>query len=63
MSNKSYPLERIELADLHRDLFEAGLVVSTGGNISSRVNDGFLIKPSGVALSGPHSREHDFVHS
>lgn len=49
MSNKPYPLERIELADLHRDLFEAGLVVSTGGNISSRVNDGFLIKPSGVA--------------
>ncbi len=40
--------ERQLLADLHARLWEAGLVVWTGGNISQRVDEGFLIKPSGV---------------
>ncbi len=39
---------RAQLEKLHRDLFAAGLVVWTGGNISQRVAGGFLIKPSGV---------------
>lgn len=37
-----------ELVRLHQELRQAGLVVWTGGNISTRVDDGFLIKPSGV---------------
>lgn len=41
--------ERKALALLHRQLFDAGLVVWTGGNISQRVDEGFLIKPSGLA--------------
>lgn len=41
--------ERNKLAELHADLWEAGLVVATGGNISQRVKEGFLIKPSGLA--------------
>jgi L-ribulose-5-phosphate 4-epimerase len=44
-----YSAQRDELVALHRDLYDAGLVVWTGGNISTRVPDGFLIKPSGVA--------------
>ena len=40
--------ERTALAQLHRQLFDAGLVVWTGGNISQRVEGGFLIKPSGL---------------
>lgn len=40
---------RTQLAKLHADLFAAGLVVWTGGNISQRVEEGFLIKPSGLA--------------
>ncbi|MEY3889308.1 MAG: hypothetical protein RI931_430 [Actinomycetota bacterium] len=40
--------EREQLALLHADLWDAGLVIWTGGNISQRVEDGFLIKPSGV---------------
>ena len=40
---------RLQLADLHADLYEAGLVVWTGGNISQRVAEGFLIKPSGLS--------------
>lgn len=43
--------ERQALADLHAQLFEAGLVIWTGGNISQRVDGGFLIKPSGVLYS------------
>ena len=39
---------RQQLAALHSDLWDAGLVVWTGGNISQRVEGGFLIKPSGV---------------
>jgi L-ribulose-5-phosphate 4-epimerase len=39
------------LADLHSQLFEAGLVVWSGGNISQRVEGGFLIKPSGLMYS------------
>lgn len=40
---------RKQLSDLHADLYEAGLVVWTGGNISQRVAEGFLIKPSGLS--------------
>lgn len=43
--------ERAKLAQLHAQLWDAGLVVWTGGNISQRVDDGFLIKPSGVQYS------------
>lgn len=43
--------EREHLANLHGQLWDAGLVVWTGGNISQRVDNGFLIKPSGVAYS------------
>lgn len=44
-----YQSEREELVRVHRLLWDAGLVVWTGGNISSRVEEGFLIKPSGVS--------------
>ena len=40
--------QRASLLDLHHQLFEAGLVVWSGGNISQRVEGGFLIKPSGL---------------
>lgn len=43
-----YESERIKLLRLHRELKDSGLVVWTGGNISQRVENGFLIKPSGV---------------
>lgn len=43
-----FPNERQLLADLHQQLWDAGLVIWTGGNISQRVEGGFLIKPSGV---------------
>jgi L-ribulose-5-phosphate 4-epimerase len=43
-----FPKERQLLADLHQQLWDAGLVIWTGGNISQRVEGGFLIKPSGV---------------
>jgi L-ribulose-5-phosphate 4-epimerase len=43
-----FPDERKVLADLHQQLWDAGLVIWTGGNISQRVEGGFLIKPSGV---------------
>jgi len=43
-----FPNERQLLAELHKQLWDAGLVIWTGGNISQRVEDGFLIKPSGV---------------
>lgn len=46
MSN--FEVERKQLAELHQQLYAAGLVVWTGGNISMRVDGGFLIKPSGV---------------
>lgn len=39
---------RATLSELHAELFAAGLVVWTGGNISQRVAEGFLIKPSGI---------------
>ena len=47
MSN-NFVQERKLLAELHQQLFEAGLVVWSGGNISQRVEGGFLIKPSGL---------------
>ena len=40
---------RANLAKLHQQLWQAGLVVWTGGNISQRIEGGFLIKPSGLA--------------
>ena len=40
--------QRRKLADLHAQLWDAGLVVWSGGNISQRVEGGFLIKPSGL---------------
>ncbi|MEY3029077.1 MAG: hypothetical protein RL198_474 [Actinomycetota bacterium] len=40
---------RAQLESLHRQLFAAGLVVWTGGNISQRIEGGFLIKPSGIS--------------
>jgi L-ribulose-5-phosphate 4-epimerase len=40
---------RVNLAKLHQQLWQAGLVVWTGGNISQRIEGGFLIKPSGLA--------------
>lgn len=43
--------EREQLAQLHSQLWDAGLVVWTGGNISQRVDNGFLIKPSGVSYA------------
>ncbi len=43
-----YTKQRENLAQLHAQLWDAGLVVWTGGNISQRVGKGFLIKPSGV---------------
>lgn len=45
---REYTKQRESLAALHAQLWDAGLVVWTGGNISQRVDDGFLIKPSGV---------------
>ena len=41
-------MAREQLALLHAQLWQSGLVVWTGGNISQRVDGGFLIKPSGV---------------
>jgi L-ribulose-5-phosphate 4-epimerase len=40
---------RIQLAKLHAQLWDAGLVVWSGGNISQRIENGFLIKPSGLS--------------
>lgn len=45
---REYKKVRQSLADLHAQLWDAGLVVWSGGNISQRVEDGFLIKPSGL---------------
>ena len=39
---------RQDLARLHAQLWDAGLVVWSGGNISQRVDGGFVIKPSGL---------------
>ena len=46
-----FAAEREKLSTLHAQLFEAGLVIWTGGNISQRVEGGFLIKPSGVSYA------------
>lgn len=40
---------RHELCALHAELPRNGLVAWTSGNLSARVDDGMLIKPSGVA--------------
>ncbi len=52
--------ERATLLDLHHQLFDAGLVVWSGGNISQRVDGGFLIKPSGLMY--PHLTEKSLVY-
>jgi L-ribulose-5-phosphate 4-epimerase len=39
---------RKNLSKLHSQLKDSGLVVWTGGNISQRIEGGFLIKPSGL---------------
>ncbi len=44
----NFQVEREELTRLHQQLWDAGLVVWSGGNISQRVAGGFLIKPSGL---------------
>jgi L-ribulose-5-phosphate 4-epimerase len=49
--SNNFAQERKLLAELHAQLFEAGLVVWSGGNISQRVEGGFLIKPSGLMYS------------
>jgi L-ribulose-5-phosphate 4-epimerase len=49
--SNNFAQERKLLAELHQQLFEAGLVVWSGGNISQRVEGGFLIKPSGLMYS------------
>jgi L-ribulose-5-phosphate 4-epimerase len=49
MTRNTHHDARVELAELHQQLCSAGLVVWTGGNISTRVEGGFLIKPSGVS--------------
>jgi L-ribulose-5-phosphate 4-epimerase len=51
--------ERASLQELHQQLFTSGLVVWSGGNISQRVADGFLIKPSGLMYS--ELSENSFV--
>ena len=43
-----FQTKRKKLAELHQQLWDAGLVVWSGGNISQRVDGGFLIKPSGL---------------
>ena len=45
---REYKKVRQSLSALHAQLWDAGLVVWSGGNISQRVEEGFLIKPSGV---------------
>ncbi len=40
---------RKQLSALHAQLWDAGLVVWSGGNISQRIKGGFLIKPSGLS--------------
>lgn len=42
---------RGKLSTFHQMLFEAGLVVWSGGNISQRIENGFVIKPSGLLYS------------
>ena len=45
----AHKAKRQTLVDLHLQLRDAGLVAWTGGNISQRVDEGFLIKPSGLS--------------
>jgi len=52
--------ERVHLQELHQELFGSGLVVWSGGNISQRVEGGFLIKPSGLMYS--QLTEESFVY-
>jgi L-ribulose-5-phosphate 4-epimerase len=51
---------RLQLVALHLELPKAGLVTWTSGNISTRVVDGMLIKPSGVTF--PELTPDQIVH-
>ncbi len=59
-----FKAERQELFELHQQLWDAGLVVWSGGNISQRVDGGFLIKPSGLLYDQltPESMVHCDLH-
>ncbi len=59
-----FKAERQELFELHQQLWDAGLVVWSGGNISQRVDGGFLIKPSGLLYEQltPESMVHCDLH-
>lgn len=59
-----FKAERQELFELHQQLWDAGLVVWSGGNISQRVDSGFLIKPSGLLYDQltPESMVHCDLH-
>ncbi len=59
-----FAAERKQLFELHQQLWDAGLVVWSGGNISQRVDGGFLIKPSGLLYEQltPESMVHCDLH-
>src|SRR5271157_704654 len=42
--------KREELSIVCREVYERGMVSSSGGNISLRINNGLLITPTGVSL-------------
>lgn len=47
----SFPREREQFREVCQRAFMLGMQVSTGGNLSIRVDDGlFLVKPSGISL-------------
>ena len=47
----SFPRERRQFREVCQRAFALGMQVSTGGNLSIRVDDGrFLVKPSGISL-------------
>ncbi len=47
----SFPKEREQFREVCQRAFMVGMQVSTGGNLSIRVDDGmFLVKPSGISL-------------
>ncbi|TRW99130.1 aldolase [Paracoccus sp. M683] len=41
---------RLQMADLCRSLFQRGFSVGTAGNVSVRLDDGFLVSPTNVGL-------------
>jgi L-ribulose-5-phosphate 4-epimerase len=47
----SFPVERQQFRDVCQRAFALGMQVSTGGNLSIRLEDGlYLVKPSGISL-------------